>query len=204
MRDALARLLLADPVEQLPVKRPRLPALLRLEDLPAPLLADRSAKLPRAAVGALVTLLSFSTLEAPHAGLAQVRTACEPASLARFVWALFEVWLARGAPAEEGWCLQALGLLGDDDTARRLTPLLRQWPGESAHARAVTSLDVLVALGTDVALVYLHGLAQKANMKAGGPPASHLPTLLANDVLEFEMDRSHAPLHPRKRLRLNT
>ncbi|HET9930607.1 MAG TPA: DUF4132 domain-containing protein, partial [Polyangiaceae bacterium] len=49
--------------------------------------------------------------------------------------------------------------------ARRLTPMIRAWPGESAHARAVVGLDVLAAIGTDVALMHLHGIAQKLKFK---------------------------------------
>ncbi|HDR9511638.1 TPA: hypothetical protein QDC03_006857 [Burkholderia cepacia] len=47
-------------------------------------------------------------------------------------------WLDAGAPGKEGWALTALGLFGNDDTARKLTSLVRTWPGESAHARAAT------------------------------------------------------------------
>src|SRR6218665_2567793 len=131
---------------------------------PTPL-ADRSAKLPPAAVEALATMLAFSSLEEPYVGLEQVKAACDRPSLARFAWALFETWLAQGASNKEGWVLQALGLLGDDDTARKLAPLIRQWPGEAAHARAVTGLDVLATIGTDVTLIYLNGIAEKVKFK---------------------------------------
>jgi hypothetical protein len=43
--------------------------------------------------------------------------------------------------------------------------MIRAWPGESAHARAVVGLDVLAAIGTDVALMHLHGIAQKLKFK---------------------------------------
>lgn len=44
---------------------------------------------------------------------------------------------------------------------RRLSPVIRAWPGEGGHARAVTGLDVLAEIGTDVALMHLNGIAQK-------------------------------------------
>lgn len=56
-------------------------------------------------------------------------------------------------------------MLGDDETARRLTPLVREWPGQSATARAVTGLDMLVAIGSDVALMHLNGIAAKIKYK---------------------------------------
>ena len=48
-------------------------------------------------------------------------------------------------------------------TTRRLklTPLIRAWPGESQHPRAVFGLECLRAIGTDVALMQLNGIAQK-------------------------------------------
>jgi len=165
VREAVTRVLAFDPLYLLPAKLPKLPTALGVEALPPPLLADRSAKLPPAAVEALATMLAFSSLEEPYVGLEQVKAACDRPSLARFAWALFETWLAQGASNKEGWVLQALGLLGDDDTARKLAPLIRQWPGEAAHARAVTGLDVLATIGTDVTLIYLNGIAEKVKFK---------------------------------------
>ncbi|MGV9455644.1 DUF4132 domain-containing protein [Streptomyces sp. NPDC003635] len=69
-------------------------------------------------------------------------------------------------PPKESWALHALGWLGDDGTVRRLTPVVRAWPGESAHHRAVEGLNVLAAIGTDVALLHLHGIAQRVPFKA--------------------------------------
>ena len=165
VREAVARLLAVDPVNLVPTKRPKRPDWLGLEKLPPVLLADRATKLPPPAVDALVTLLSLSTLDEPHAGLEQVKAACDPTSLARFAWALFESWLQWGAANKDVWAFMALGPLGDDETARKLAPLLRQWPGESAHARAVMGVEVLAAIGTDVTLVYLNGIAEKVKFK---------------------------------------
>ncbi|MFN3988361.1 MAG: DUF4132 domain-containing protein, partial [Rhodocyclaceae bacterium] len=86
-------------------------------------------------------------------------------SLADFAWDVFTAWLEAGGPSKEAWGLSALGLLGNDDTARQLTPFIRAWPGESAHARAVAGLDVLAMIGTDVALMLLNGVAQKVKFK---------------------------------------
>ena len=47
----------------------------------------------------------------------------------------------------------------------RLTPLVRQWPGESQHPRAVFGLECLRAIGGDVALMQLAGCAQKLKFK---------------------------------------
>jgi predicted DNA-binding WGR domain protein len=164
-REAVRRILAFDPLNLFPAKLPPVPETLGIEGLPRPLLQDRSAKLPIQAVREFATLLSFCTLEEPYAGLAQVKAACDPASLARFAWGLFEAWMTVGAPSKESWAFQALGLLGDDDSARKLAPLIRQWPGEAAHARAVMGLEVLATLGTDVTLIYLNGIAEKVKFK---------------------------------------
>ena len=51
-------------------------------------------------------------------------------------------------------------------TAPKLAPLIRAWPGESQHARAVLGLGVLGAIGTDTALMQLSGIAEKVKFKA--------------------------------------
>jgi hypothetical protein len=42
---------------------------------------------------------------------------------------------------------------------------LRTWPGEGLHARAVLGLDVLTLIGSDIALMNLHGVAEKVKFK---------------------------------------
>ncbi|HEY3449025.1 MAG TPA: DUF4132 domain-containing protein [Myxococcales bacterium] len=162
---AIAGALSADPLDLVPAKLPKLPSYASAGALPRPLLRARKACLPASASEALLTMLSFSTLEEPYGGIAQVKQACDPASLARFAWDLFQAWLMNGANSKEIWCLNAVGLLGDDDCARRLARFVRDWPGEAAHARAVAGLDVLAAIGTDVALMHLNGIALKVKFK---------------------------------------
>ncbi len=61
--------------------------------------------------------------------------------------------------------MQQLGTLGGDEVARKLTPMIRVWPGENLQARAVSGLDVLARIGTDLALMHLNGVAQKVKFK---------------------------------------
>ena len=83
-----------------------------------------------------------------------------------FAWRLFEAWLTEGAPSKEKWALGAVGWLGGDESALKLAPLVRAWPGESQHQRAVLGLDVLSHIGTDVALMQLSGIAAKVKFQA--------------------------------------
>lgn len=163
---AATRAVLAfDPLRVLPKRMPKLPAFFAPRAFTRPHLLGRERSLPESSVEALGQMLAIGTLDAPYAGVAQLAALCDPRSLADFAWDLFQAWLTAGAPSKEGWAFTALGLLGNDETARRLTPLVRIWPGEAAHARAVTGLEVLASIGTDVALMHLHGIAQKLKFK---------------------------------------
>ena len=165
MVQALQALVDADPLLVLPARVPRLPSFFIAPALSRPMLRDGRGALGPSAIEHLGTMLAISELDAPYAGLAIVRDLCTPESLAAFAWSLYEAWWAEGAPSKEGWAFRALGLLGNDDTARRLTPLIRAWPSEGQHQRAVTGLDLLAAIGSDVALMHLHGIATKAKNK---------------------------------------
>jgi hypothetical protein len=129
--------------------------------LPQIRLRDKRSALSADAVRTLLTMLALSRPGEPYGGVDPVVEACDPASLAEFGWALFEQWRAAGLPPKDGWALTALGVLGDDGTVRSLAPVIRSWPGEGGHVRAVTGLDVLADIGTDVALMHLDGIARK-------------------------------------------
>lgn len=152
-----ARALLdADPLTAPGVKRPVVPAFAAASTLPT---LDVDADL-------LLVQLAWSNADEVHPGVLAAKATGAPAALAAFAWALFEAWLAAGAPAREAWCLQAVGLLGDDDCARRLTVLARRWPGENASARAHAALDALLNIGTDTALININLLAEKSRYPA--------------------------------------
>ena len=149
-----------DPLAYVPAKLPKLPDLFTPKALP-PIVTKKQKVLPPEAVMHVGTMLAISGSDAPYAGLRLLREACTEASLREFTWALFESWMATGSPPKEMWILHALGFLGDDETARRLTPMIRAWPGERAAARAVEALGVLANIGTDLALMLLNGIAEK-------------------------------------------
>ncbi len=165
--EIVADLLAGDPLEAaLPARMPSPctwadPAL-----FPQIRLWERLCALPADAVRHVTTILQISKPGDVYPGLATVTEQCEADSLAEFAWALFEAWRFHGMPAKDSWALHALGLLGDDETVRRLTPLVRAWPGENAHHRAVEGLTVIAAIGTDTALRQLHGISQRVPFKA--------------------------------------
>jgi predicted DNA-binding WGR domain protein len=132
-------------------------------DLPPISVADK--RLSDDQVAALLVALCNSPLGAPHPLVSALREHADRAALDRFAWRLFELWLAEGAPSRENWAMQAIGHLGHDATVLKLTPLIRQWPGESQHQRAVMGLECLRAIGTDAALMAINGIAQKVTFK---------------------------------------
>ncbi|MCS7477717.1 DUF4132 domain-containing protein [Umezawaea endophytica] len=158
---AVSVVLATDPLSLLPKKLPVPGGWVAVATLPQIRLRDERVALPTGAVGDLLTMLALSRPGEPYGGVAPVVEACDPASVAEFGWALFEQWRAAGMPSKDGWALTALGVLGDDGTVRALAPVIRAWPGEGGHVRAVTGLDVLADIGTDVALMHLDGIARK-------------------------------------------
>lgn len=166
MPQALQALLNADPLLVLPARLPKLPGFFVAASFRRPELRNGGGALPIVAMEHIGTMLAISKLEAPYAGLALVRDACTADSLAEFAWDLYEAWAAAGHPSKDAWAFHALGLLGNDETARRLAPRIREWPGEGGHQRAVTGLDLLAHIGSDVALMHLNGIASKLKFKA--------------------------------------
>jgi predicted DNA-binding WGR domain protein len=162
--DGVRAVLDESPLDRFPTRRSKLPGWWQPRGWRRPQLLNGKA-LPDSALDVVGEMMGFPTAEEVYAGIGVLRELCESNSLADFAWDAFSAWLEAGGPSKDGWALTALGLLGTDDTARRLTPFIRAWPGESAHARAVTGLDVLAGIGTDVALMLLNGIAQKVKFK---------------------------------------
>jgi len=158
--EALEALLTRDPRDDVPKRVPELPLFWDAASLPPPLLVGRKLALPKETLDHLGLMLAISTLDEPYAGLEDVLATCDPESLARFAWALFEQWELSGMDNKQSWAFSALGLLGDDEVARKLTPKLKKWPQEGGHSRAVAGLDILAAIGSDVAMMHLLGISQ--------------------------------------------
>ncbi|EFL4479559.1 DUF4132 domain-containing protein [Escherichia fergusonii] len=164
--DAVNALLALDPLDNHPTKIPTLPAFYQPSLWTRPVLKANILSLPDNALLHLGEMLRFPQEDTLYPGLLQVKDACTADSLAEFAWDLFTAWQTAGAPSKESWAFTALGVLGNDDTARKLTPLIRAWPGESQHKRATVGLDILAAIGSDIALMQLNGIAQKLKFKA--------------------------------------
>ncbi|QKG22251.1 DUF4132 domain-containing protein [Actinomadura verrucosospora] len=150
--------------------------------LPQILLRGREHALPAEATGRLVEALSkASPRREPPQGLRAALDALDPGSLAEFGWSLFARWRASGQATRIGWALAQLGWTGDDDTARRLGGMARSWPGQAGIQLPLKSLDVLAGIGTDVAVMQLHLVADKARPKRLKKRAGELLLQVAAD-----------------------
>ena len=160
-------------------KKAKAPTWVAPTDLPPIVMAGR--RLSDAQIAAVFTALQTSPLDEPHALLAGLREHADRASADAFAWKLFERWLGEGAPSKEKWAMTAVGALGGDTSVLKLTPMIRAWPGESQHQRAVTGLEVLRAIGTDTALMQLNGIAQKLKFQGLKTKAREFMEAIAKD-----------------------
>lgn len=131
--------------------------------LPPILLGD--AKFSDEQVTTILEGLQRSAPDAPGPLVSAVRKYADRGSLDTFAWKLFSQWQAEGNPPKEKWAMGALGVFGGAPSALKLTPLVRNWPGESQHQRAVLGLLCLRGIGSDTALMQLNGIAQKLKFK---------------------------------------
>ncbi|MBE1537247.1 DUF4132 domain-containing protein [Actinomadura algeriensis] len=159
--DELRALLTAHPAQTGLVKPPRIGGWVAETALPQVLYRGGERALPAADVPRLLELLALPV----RYGTDELRAAFEPASLAELGWSVFAHWNDLGRPSKESWALAQLGGSGDDEAVRRLAPLIRAWPGEGGHRYAVTGLDVLADIGSDVALMHLHSISQKVRFR---------------------------------------
>ncbi|MFY9259011.1 MAG: DUF4132 domain-containing protein [Gallionella sp.] len=164
MMQALTALLSSDPLMSSSKKIAKLPKFFVAATFHRPRLATGEV-LPLQVMEHIGTMLASSSLDDPYHGLDIISHACSADSLAEFAWDIFEAWSLDGYSSKESWAFTALGLLGNDRTVRRLAPLIREWPGQSASSRAMVGLDILARIGSDVALVQLNSIANKSKFK---------------------------------------
>ncbi|MEY9864448.1 hypothetical protein ABH935_010107 [Catenulispora sp. GAS73] len=179
---AVAAIVADDGTLTLPKVMPVIPDWADPRSLPQVLLKGRQTALPEQSVRYLLLMLAVSKPSEPYAGLETVREICDPASLADFVAALFENWRGVDYPAKESWAFDASRWFGGDDVVRRLSPMIRLWPGENGHQRAVAGLDVLADIGGDTALMHLYDISQKVKFKALKERAAQRVTEIADEL----------------------
>jgi hypothetical protein len=99
----------------------------------------------------LLNALRQSELERPQHLVIAIKKHANPIELESFVWQLFTAWLTNGAISKESWAMKAVGLLGNDDSALKLVPLIKIWPRQTQHARTKLGHECLQAIGVTMA-----------------------------------------------------
>jgi hypothetical protein len=135
-------------------------------------------------VGAVLLALQNAddnTSSRSHELITGLKQHADRESLDAFAWGVFSDWVAGGAPARHKWAMRAIGFLGSDALALKLTPLIRAWPGESQHQRAVLGLECLRIMGTDTALMQLNGIAVKLKFKGLQNKAREMMAAIAKE-----------------------
>jgi hypothetical protein len=115
-------------------------------------------------VRTVLSALCESTPTQPHPLIKQLRKNALATSLDEFAWRLFETWEAHRAPADHQWALAAVGLLGFDTAAAKLSPRIRSW-ADGKKKLAKFALECLGAIRTDGALMQLDSLSRSAQAK---------------------------------------
>ena len=128
----------------------------------------------------------LSTMVATSVGTKQIllqklREFVDKSHRDEFAWKLFQLWQEDGCPSKEKWAMGSIGHLGDDHCVLKLTPLIRNWPGESQHQRAVFGLECLRAIGSNVALMQLSSIAQKLKFKGLKAKAEEFVEVIAKE-----------------------
>ncbi|MCA9167432.1 MAG: DUF4132 domain-containing protein [Planctomycetales bacterium] len=154
---------LSQELAALKLKPKRLPTWATAATLPPLVVGER--RLSDQQVDVVLQLLAAMPITARHALLSALRQHTNVQARDDFAWKLFQRWSEDGFPSKDKWAMGAIGQLGDAGCVYKLTPLIRVWPGESQHARAVFGLECLRAIGSNVALMQLSGMAQKLKFK---------------------------------------
>ncbi|MEU5874937.1 DUF4132 domain-containing protein [Glycomyces sp. NPDC047369] len=185
--EAVAAIVDADPLD--PQRRvPKPPAWADPAMLPPVLLAGRDAALPADAVRTLMAAVALDDPDRLYPGVELLAAECDPASLTAFSWGLFELWLSAGAPSKDGWAMDQLRRFADDAAVRRLTDLIREWPGQSQNRKAVRGLEILGHIGSEGALRSVQAIASNAKFKALKKTAAAQIEVIA-ERLELSLDQ---------------
>ncbi|HEY1133507.1 MAG TPA: DUF4132 domain-containing protein [Nocardioides sp.] len=154
---------------------------------------EGEARLDAAATAAVLGSAMRSAQDptlAPRPLVAAVRERMAPAARDAFGSGLLGGFLGSGAASGERALFLASGFLGAEGYVAELTPLVRAWPGESQHQRAVLGLDALAATGTNAAMQAISGIAGKSKFKgvqkAANESLQRLADLQGLTVEEFE------------------
>ena len=144
-------------------KVPKIPVWASSNNMSPLMIGDR--KLNDQQIETVLQVLAATPIDQKSSLLQSLNEKIDSGARDQFAWNLFELWVEGGANTKAKWAMGAIGHLGDDGCVLKLTPLVRKWPGESQHQRAVYGLQCLRGVGSSTALMQLSGIAQKLKFK---------------------------------------
>lgn len=159
--EALRLLSKEPPQEALPEKLPAPLKGLHVPGLPRLYLKDSGKALPLEQVQHVLTMMALCKQNLPFSGFLALQEALTPESLAKFGQSLFEWWRSSDQPSKGAWIFWLQAFVGNDETARQLNVALKQWRAALSRVRAYEAMEMLVQIGSDVALMYLHQLSEQ-------------------------------------------
>jgi hypothetical protein len=123
-------------------------------------------RLADAQVVAVLAVLKASPLGTSPPLIAGLKHHADAQSIETFAWKVLGAWVADGAPASGKWAVTALGhLLTSDPAILKLADLVRTWPTEGQHRRAVHGLECLRAINSTAARNALGDIAREMKFK---------------------------------------
>lgn len=111
-----------------------------------------------------VVAMRKSKITEPHPAIEELRREGFSEDFEKQLIDSFVAWEKEG-PNKESWTLIALGWFGGDRAAMTLGPRVPEYPGSGQHRRALTAMEVLQNIGTDMALFQLARIAEQASSR---------------------------------------
>jgi len=143
-----------------------MPRFISLKTLKPIYTAGLEHQLPRPAVWGLLDAFKDMTIEEYDQDVIDgIEEDLEFESVREFIWSIFLDWTRHDTPNKYEWCLEVLGILGDDTIAMRLKPFFDDWPAQKKHDIAYRALEILEHIGSDTALMMLSQLARGSKFK---------------------------------------
>jgi hypothetical protein len=188
-KSALEDLLTWDAVYDLPSRIPKLGPTWKPETFTRPTTLGGKV-LPLEAMNLLGTMLAFSPIDPPYAGIGIVKSICTARSLAEFSWDAARTWEHAGHKLREKWMLASLAHFADAEIVRRMTPGIRE----------DFAIEVLEHMNSDVALMELLTILGRATKSGDKTTIARIESILdeAAAVRGLETDELEEELAPAK------
>ncbi len=172
-------------------KKPKLPDWLESTQFPPQFLKDHSAQLTEAQVYSLVKLLKDQGNSHTHSEeILAARKDLSTRELGELSWAIFDAWLKHGSNTKEKWAYLSIGHFGTALEGQKVAPYLKIWPKKNKWRMAQDVLYIYRMIGSDGALMTLHGVTQKVRQKSVRGEAERLLKEIAKarNLTETELE----------------